>query len=56
MERLMIRVVRPSIEPHAAATVQWLVAPDDPTTVRPTVSKNRPISCPWRTIGAKNVG
>ena len=56
MERLMIRVGRPSIEPHAAATVQWLVAPDDPTTVRPTVSKNRPISCPWRTIGAKNVG
>jgi hypothetical protein len=53
MERLMIRVGRPSIEPHAAATAQWLVAPDDPTTVRPTVSKSRPISCPWRTMEKK---
>jgi hypothetical protein len=42
MERLMIR-----------SADQRLVAPDDPTTVRPTVSKNRPVACPWRTIGAK---
>jgi hypothetical protein len=45
--------LRPTIEPHAAATVRWIVAADDPATASPTVSKTVRAPPPWRTIRAK---